>query len=113
MTNFSNNTTCRGGALLRVEIMSYPSQHYPDSMANLYYNNNFYNNFVRERDVVLRFDYQRYIKQLKAPLRTEFHELQQAMQAMQQEKHKLWETFKSMQMSILWNHMYVQDDYGI
>jgi hypothetical protein len=88
MTNFSNNTTCRGGALLRVEIMRHPSQHYPDSMANLYYNNNFYNNVVRERDVVLRFDYQRYIKQ--------FHELQQTMQAMQQEMHKLWETFKSM-----------------
>jgi hypothetical protein len=37
--------------------MGYLSQHYLDSMANLYHNN-FYNNAVCERDVVSRSSYQ-------------------------------------------------------
>jgi hypothetical protein len=44
----------------------YQSQRYPDSMANLYYNNNFYNDIFFEREVVSRADYQRYIKRSKA-----------------------------------------------
>jgi hypothetical protein len=63
VTNFSNNAACRGGVLLRAEFMMYPSQHYPDSMANLY--NNLCNG-VFEREVVSAANYQRYIKQSKA-----------------------------------------------
>jgi hypothetical protein len=39
----------RGGALLRAEFMGYQSRCYPDSMANLYYSNNFYNNVFFKR----------------------------------------------------------------
>jgi hypothetical protein len=84
--------------------MGYPSQHYPDSMANLYYNNNFYNDVIHERDVVSRSDYQRYIKRSKAPLRTEFQELQQTTQIMQQEMRQLCESFEHRQMRAHWNH---------
>ena len=68
VTNFSNNATCRGGALPIAKFMWYPSRHYPDSMANLYYNN-FYNNTIRERDVVSRSNYQQNIKWSKPHLR--------------------------------------------
>jgi hypothetical protein len=35
--------------------MEYSSRHYSDLMANLYYNDNFYNDTVRERDAYSRF----------------------------------------------------------
>jgi hypothetical protein len=76
MSNFSNNPACRGGVLSRAKIMGCLTWHYPNSKANLYYNNKFDNNTVRERDVS-RFDYQRYNKRLKAPLRAEFQEFRQ------------------------------------
>ncbi|XP_059459967.1 uncharacterized protein LOC132189308 [Corylus avellana] len=89
--------------------MGYPSRHYPDSMANLYYNNNFYNDTVRERDVVSRSDYQRYIKRSEAPWRTEFQELKQTAQMMQQEVRQLWESFERRQMRAHWNHKDTQE----
>jgi len=49
VTTFSINTACRVGALLRAEFMGHPTWHYPDSMANLYYGNNFYNDISSER----------------------------------------------------------------
>jgi hypothetical protein len=88
--------------------MGYPSQRYPDSMANLYYN--FYNGAACERDIVSRFDYKRYIKQSEAPSRVDFQEFRQAMQ---QEIRQLWETLERMQMGALWHHRDAKDDYGI
>ena len=79
VTNFSNNAACRGEALPRAKFMGYLSRHYPDSMANLCYNNDFYNDAFPERDV-LRSDYQGYIKRSEAPLRAEFKEFRQTVQ---------------------------------
>jgi len=39
---------------LRAKLLGYLSRRYLDSMANLYYNNNFYNDVVRDRKVVSR-----------------------------------------------------------
>jgi hypothetical protein len=92
--------------------MGYPSRHYPDSMANLYYNNNFYNNTIRERDVVSRFNYQWYIKQLEPPSRAEFQKFRQTVQ---QEICEMREMLERMQMSSHWSHRNndAKDDYGI
>jgi hypothetical protein len=81
--------------------MGYPSRHYPDSMANLYYNNNFYNDVVRDRE---------------APWRADFQKFQQTMrQEMQQEMRQMWEMIKRMHISPNRNHMYndTHVDYGI
>jgi hypothetical protein len=40
--------------------MGHPSQHYPDSMANLYYNNNFYNDVDRDREAPWRAELQEF-----------------------------------------------------
>jgi hypothetical protein len=50
--NFSNNAACRGGALLRAKFIGYLGRRYPDSMANLYYSNNSYNDVVHDREAL-------------------------------------------------------------
>ena len=92
--------------------MGYPSQRYLDSMANLYHSNNFNDDVVRERDVVLRSNYQRYIKRLEALSRAKFQEF---WQAVQQEICQMRETSERMQMGSHWNYKDndAKDDHAI
>jgi hypothetical protein len=72
--------------------MGYPSRHYPDSMANLYYSNNFYNDVVRDREALWRADFQKFQQTMR--------------QEMQQEMRQMWEMIERMHISPNRNHMY-------
>jgi hypothetical protein len=81
--------------------MGYPSRHYPDSMANLYYSNNFYKDVVRDREALWRADFQKFQQTMR--------------QEMQQEMRQMWEMIERMHISPNRNHMYndTHVDYGI
>jgi hypothetical protein len=81
--------------------MGYPSRHYPDSMANLYYNNNFYNDIVRDREALWRVDSQKFQQTMR--------------QEMQQEMRQMWEMIERMHISPNRSHMYndTHVNYGI
>jgi hypothetical protein len=70
------------------------SRHYPDSMANLYHSNNFYNDVGRDKKVVSRDKFQEF------------------RQTMQQEMREMMEC---MHMGPIRNHMdnLVHNDNGI
>jgi hypothetical protein len=78
VTNFPNNAACRGGALLRAESLGYPSQHYPDSMANLYYSNIFYNDVDRDREDPWRAE----LQEFRQMLRQEMCQIREMMERM-------------------------------
>jgi hypothetical protein len=77
---------------LRAKLMGYPSRHYLDSMANLYYNNNFYNDVVRDREALWRVDFQKFQQTMR--------------QEMQQEMRQMWEMIERMHISPNRNHWY-------
>jgi hypothetical protein len=58
--------------------MGYPSRRYPDSMANLYYSNNFYNDVVRDREVVSRAEFQEF----RQVIRQEMRQMREIMERM-------------------------------
>jgi hypothetical protein len=81
-------------------IMGYLSQRYPDSMANFYYNNNFYKDVVRDT---------------KIPSSAEFQGYRQIMQTTLQEMLQTRKMMERMLMGPIRNHRYndTHVDYGI
>jgi len=77
--------------------MGYPSRRYPDSMANLYYSNNSYNDVVCDMEALWRADFQEF------------------RQTMRQEICQMWEMIERMHIGPNCNHKYndTHVDYGI
>jgi len=77
--------------------MWYPSRCYPDSIANLYYNNNYYNDVVCDKEALGRSNFQEF------------------QQTMRQEMRQMQEMMEHMHIGPNRNHRYndTHVDYGI